>query len=143
MSLWGESYSKFKASDATVVELNYSVIRPNWNTPKTIRNTSILSGTTTFSQLADDFSSFEVIVHLHKEVDAATKFNEIIAYNHDTVNFMPHEDSGNYVQGSGGDAEFFIAEMQPYYINDDPPIAKTMLKIVFVSLEPTYPETST
>ena len=51
MALFGESYSKFKASDSTVVVLGRSIIEPAWGIEHLIRNTSVFTRKTTFTNL--------------------------------------------------------------------------------------------
>ena len=136
MSLFGESYCKFKGSDAAVISLNHSTVEPVWAVPQLIRNTSVLTRETTFTKIGDDFATFIVTVNIWKNGTPADVMNTILPYNHDTVNFMPHQDSATYVQKiGGGDASFYIESMTPVYMKNEPPILLDKLIIKFVSLE--------
>ncbi len=136
MALYGESYSKFKGSDSVVVSLNHSTLEPTWGMEHLIRNTSVLTKKTTFIKLADDFAMFIVTLNIWKNAVPADTMNTILPYNHDTVNFMPNQDSVTYVQKiGGGDASFYIESMTPIYFNNEPPILQDKLIIKFVSLE--------
>ena len=140
MSMYGDSYSKFKSinvSAGTVVSLNHSNIKPSWGIEQLIKNTSIFTMKSTFIDLEDDFSEFEVEVNIWKNGSPATVMADIMQYNHDVVNFMPHQDNATYVQANdgGGDAEFYIESMTPVYVNNEPPILEDKIIIKFVSIE--------
>lgn len=136
MALYGESYSKFKASDTTVVNLEYSTVEKQWAETNLIKNKSVLTGETTFVKMADDFAVFIVTINIWKNTIPVNIINTILLYNHDTVNFMPHQDSATYIQKiGGGDASFYIESMTPVYIRNEPPILEDKLIIKFVSLE--------
>ena len=137
MALFGSSYSKFKGSDAAVISLNHSTVEKQWADTNIIRNTSVMTRETTFTKMADDYAFFTVEINIFKNTVPADVMNTILPYNHDTVNFMPHQDSGVYVQKvGGGDASFYIQSMTPVYVNNSPPILEDMLIIKFVALEP-------
>ena len=136
MALYGESYSKFKGSDTTVISLEHSTIEKQWAQTHLIENKSVFTAKTTFVKLTDDFAIFIVTVNIWKNTVPATVMNLILSYNHDTVNFMPHQDSATYVQKiGGGDASFYIESMTPIYVKNEPPALKDKLIIKFVSLE--------
>ena len=142
MSMYGDSYSKFKSinvSNGTVVNLNHSNINPGWGIEQLIKNTSIFTLKSTFIDLEDDFAEFEIEVNVWKNVDPtpAAVMADIMQYNHDVVNFMPHQDKATYVQKNDaeGDAEFYIESMTPVYVNDEPPILEDKIIIKFVSIE--------
>ncbi len=136
MALFGESHSKFKGSDTTVISLEYCIVQPFWGEEHLIRNISVKTRKTTFIKVSDDFATFIVVCNIWKNTVPEDVMNLILSYNHDTVNFMPHEDSGVYVQKvGGGDASFYIESMTPLYVKNDPPILNDRLKIKFVSLE--------
>lgn len=134
MPLFGESYSKFKGSDASVIDLKYSTIVVSWGEEQLIRNVSVKTRKTTFIKISNDFATFIVTCNIWKNTVPETTINEILSYNHDTVNFMPHQDSGVYVQKvGGGDASFYIASIVPTNINS--PTKQDQLAIEFHSLE--------
>ena len=136
MSIFGTGYSKFKGSDAVVISLNHNNIVPSWGEAKLIKNESVFTRKSAFTKLSEDFGSFEVDVNIKEQASPAAYMIILIGYNHDTVNFMPHQTSGVYVQAAaGGDAEFYIESMTPYYLSDDPPILHDYVKIRFVALE--------
>ncbi len=136
MALFGTDSSKMKTSTAVVVDLDYSTIEPLWSVPQLIRNVSVVNRITTFIKLADDFAEFVVILNIWKNAVPQDVMTEIIPFNHDTVNFMPHSDSTIYVQKiGGGDASFFITEMTPFYLRTEPPVLQDMLLIRFKALE--------
>ena len=73
-------------------------------------------------------------VNIKEQASPAAYMIILIGYNHDTVNFMPHQTSGVYVQAAaGGDAEFYIESMTPYYLSET--ILHDYVKIRFVALE--------
>ncbi len=136
MSIFGTGYSKFKGSNTTVISLRHNIIIPSWGEAKLIKNESVFTKKAAFTKLSEDFGSFEVIVNIDEQASPATYMTAIIAYNHDTVNFMPHQTSSTYVQADGGgDAEFYIESMTPFYLSDDPPILYNYLRIRFIALE--------
>ena len=136
MSVFGTSYSKFKGSDAVVISLNHSIITPSWGEELLIKNESVFTKKSAFTKLDEDYASFEVVVNVFQFAVPATSMALIMGYNHDTVNFMPHQDSGVYVQADGGgDASFYIESMTPFYLSNQPPIIKAKIKIKFVALE--------
>jgi len=136
--VWGNSYSKFKSvnvNPGTVVSLGYSLLQPTWTEPQVLENVSILTGTSDFIKLSNDLGQFDVVSNIWKNgLSAATVMNNLLAYNHDVVNFMPHQDSGVYIKADGGgDAEFFIILMQPFYLQNSPPLLQDRLLVRFVS----------
>ena len=136
MSIFGTGYSKFKGSNATVISLNHNIIIPSWGEANLIKNESVLTRKAAFTKLSEDFGSFEVVVNINKQTVPSTYLPTVIAYNHDTVNFMPHQTSATYIQAAAaGDAEFYIESMTPFYLSDDPPILYVYLRIRFVALE--------
>ncbi|KKL98368.1 hypothetical protein LCGC14_1825110 [marine sediment metagenome] len=140
MSMYGNSYSKFKSinvSPATVVSLNHSNIIPGWGIEQLIKNVSVFTVKSTYIDVEDDFAEFEVEINVWKNGSPATVMTNILQYNHDVVNFMPHQDNATYVQANdgGGDAEFYIESMTPVYFSNEPPILKDRLIIKFISIE--------
>ena len=136
MSVFGTTNSRFKSSTAVVVDLDYSVIEPNWAVPQLVENISVVNKASTFIKIADDFAEFVVTVNIWKNGSPEDVMNGILQWNHDIVNFMPHEDSATYVQQvGGGDASFYITEMTPFYIKNEPPVLQDMLLLRFKSLE--------
>jgi len=134
MSIFGTSNSKFK-SGVTEVELQYSTIRPQWLIPQTIEHRSIMNGKINIIKIANDKARFEVVVNLWKYAVPKTSAQDILTYNHDTVKFMPHEDSGEYITEDGiNEADFFISEMRMFYVRNRPPVLQDRLLIVFESL---------
>ena len=137
MALYGSSYSKFKGSDTVVISLNHSTVVKGWAETNIIRNKSVFTAETTFTKATDDFGSFVVEINIFKNGVPADVMNTILPYNHDTVNFMPHQDSATYVQKvGGGDASFYIESMTPVYFKNVPPILLDLLVITFIALEP-------
>ena len=136
MALFGSSFSKFKGSDAVVISLNHSLVEPSWSEPHLVKNTSVMTAESVFVKVANDRASFIVTVNIWKNSVPADTMNTILPYNHDTVNFMPNEDSATYVQNvSGADASFYIESMTPLYVKNEPPILEDYLVIKFIALE--------
>ncbi|HDY88172.1 MAG TPA: hypothetical protein ENH82_08680 [bacterium] len=103
MALYGSSYSKFKGSDTVVISLNHSTVEKQWAKTNILRNKSVFTADTTFTKIVDDFAVFIVSLNIWKNGVPADIMNTILPYNHDTVNFMPHQDSGVYVQTAGSE----------------------------------------
>lgn len=106
MAVFGESYSKFQSvqlSIGTVVDLQFSIIKPRWAETNIVQNQSVINGIKAFTKIEEDFATFDVICNLWKNADPQATFETIFAYNHDIVNFMPHEDSELYILGTDPD----------------------------------------
>ena len=141
MSVWGESYSRFKSvskSPGTTVDLRVSILRPTWTEPQLIQHQSVLTGARSYTKLCDDLGTFEVIVNIWKLGGGGkSAMQSILNYNHDTVNFMPHVDVDIYLQAvGGGDANFYIELVQPFYLSVEPPLYYDKCLVRLVSLEP-------
>ena len=65
MAIYGISHRKFK-SGVTEVDLNYSIIRPNWKIPQIIKHKSILTRKINYIQVVGDKASFDVICNIWK-----------------------------------------------------------------------------
>lgn len=138
MSIYGSSYSKMK-SGATVIDLRYSTIEPTWNIPNVRVHQSILNKKRHFTVLYSDKSMFKVTCNIWKNADPTAVMQSLLSYRQTTVNFMPHQDSGAYIQtaSGSGNASFFIVSMTPYYLSNEPPQLEDRLLIVFKSKHPT------
>lgn len=135
MAIFGTTNSKLK-SGVTEVDLDFGIIEPSWNIPQLIRNVSVVNRITTFIKIVDDFAEFTVVLNIWKNSVPKDVMADILQYNHLTVKFCPHADSGVYVQASGGgDADFYVTEMKPFYLRTSPPVLRDMLLIKFQSLE--------
>ena len=118
-----------------VVNLNFSTIKPNWKIPQVIRHKSILTGVVNYVQVAGDKAVFDVVCNIWKNAVPKTTMQTILAHNHSTVKFMPHEDEGNYLTTDGtAEADFYISIMKPSGVKDKPPILQDKLFIRFESL---------
>lgn len=140
MALYGTGYPQFKSlvfNPNAVLLLEHSVVDYNWSIPQFVVNDSIQNGVSTWNQLNGDFAEFKVTIYAWKYVDPADTMNTLLGYNHDTVNFMPHHTSGLYCKKDAtNNAEFFITQMEPMYLRNQPPDFKDLLKITFTSTTP-------
>ena len=142
MSIYGTGYSKFKGADAGVHNLNYTLLKPEWQIPQVIEHTSILTGKVTWVTLSGDKSRFTVIVNLWKEGSVAsqqTALDALLLHNHTLVKFMPHQTYGSYILETDGltEADFYITTMKPFYLKNSPPLLQDRVLIVFESVVPT------
>ncbi len=136
MAIWGETYSKIKRSDSTVITFGHSIIKPTWQEPNIIEHRSIINGVRNYVKVSEDFASFDVIVNLKSfGASAEAKLWEIMRENHTTVKFCPHNDDGNYLKTAGSiEANFYIVQMIPYYYKVEPPVLHDRLLITLKSL---------
>ena len=142
MSIFGTGYSKFKGADAGVHNLNYTLLKPEWNIPQLVEHVSILTGKTNFIKIANDKSRFTVIVNLWKEGNVAAQqaaLGLLLVHNHTLVKFMPHQTFGAYMLETDGltEADYYITTMKPFYLKNSPPLLQDRLLIVFESINPT------
>lgn len=132
--IYGTSFAKFK-SGSTVKDLDYCTIKPQWKIAQLIEHKSILTANTTYIRIGLDKAIFEVTCNIWKNPDPQGVLLGLLAYEHSTVKFWPHEDSGSYIMdGAGNEADFFISEMKPMYLDDSKLNLNDKLFIRFESL---------
>lgn len=139
MAVYGTSYAKFKEG-ATVKDLDYCLIKPSWRLPKMIVHKSICNGVTHYLPISEDKARFEVVCNIWKNADPQGTLAGLLAYDHATVKFMPHEDYGEYIKDAAGatEADFIISKMQPLYLDAQSQNYADRLLVVFDSLKGIY-----
>ena len=80
-SLFGQSYCKVND-----LNLEYSIVEPNFLIPAEIMHESVLTGTRTYSK-KENYSEFSVMVYLFQYADANTKASAILALENTLVTF--------------------------------------------------------
>ena len=114
--IFGISESKFTYSGSTVL-LDHSNLIPQYMIPDNRENTSVITGHKALINLGD-YSSFDVVVELHKYTASSAAFTNFYSYLHKNVYFYPHRE-GQAISGSNNAGiPFNITEMEINYLNN-------------------------
>ena len=135
MSIFGTTYCIFK-SGITEYDVRYSIIKPTWRVPQIKEHVSIVNGTTNFIKLSEDKMRFTIIANVWKMASPTVWMPAALGLNHGTFKFMPHENHGEYIKETDGvtEADFYITEMKPFYLNTEPPALQDRLLVKIESL---------
>lgn len=138
MSLFGIRYPKLLSSTETVtLTLENSNIIPSWEEPDEIIHTSVINDVRTIISKGA-YSSFKIIVDLHKFATPSLKLIEILSWVHADAYFYPHIDGVNSGDGLGKAIQdsssnkvlFHITEVKPFYIPNTSKIDACVVKLV-------------
>lgn len=102
MGAFGELKSVMQIRPAgTVVDLDYSIIKPKWAQTNLIKRRSVITGVSNIIKRSEDLASFDVILNVWKNAAPAATMLQLLLYNHLTVWFKPHSEMANYIQTAG------------------------------------------
>jgi hypothetical protein len=106
---------KFKDS-GIVVLLDNCIFTPSFADPDVIEEKSVINGYKDFTGKGS-YASFDHVVHLFKYVDPVAKFNELVGYEHSTVDeYYPHRDKTVLGDGLGKCIKNSSSVAVPYYV---------------------------
>lgn len=114
--IFGSGSAKFTSASVTV-DLEYSVLVPNFIESETIQHVSVIDGARNYITLGD-YSSFKVDVYLFKYANPRDKFLEIYDYIHTDVNFFPHSDGKTMYGNDGAIMQCHITDMKLSYLDN-------------------------
>jgi len=87
--IWGEISCKLELGE-TVLELQHSILQPNFFIPKTIMHESVLTGKRTYSKNYN-YSEFEINEYLFRYDDPGSIADQLLNFEDEVILFTPGE----------------------------------------------------